>query len=85
LPLTPHYSNNPENMMGRKRIDCRAFPSEMNCEMAVGADGEAELLEAAVQRAVVHEHQDTPDLRQMIGSAMKDGGAPPATASLRLR
>jgi len=35
------------------------------------------LLEAAVQHAVaVHKHQDTPDLRQMIKSAMKDGTAP---------
>jgi predicted small metal-binding protein len=63
-----------EKNMGRKFIDCRAFPSEMNCSIAIGADSEAELLEAAVQHAVaVHKHQDTPDLRQMIKSAMKDG------------
>jgi predicted small metal-binding protein len=63
-----------EKNMGRKFIDCRAFPSEMNCSIAITADSEAELLEAAVQHAVaVHKHQDTPDLRQMIKSAMKDG------------
>jgi predicted small metal-binding protein len=46
----------------------------MNCSIAISADSEAELLEAAVQHAVaVHKHQDTPDLRQMIKSAMKDG------------
>jgi predicted small metal-binding protein len=46
----------------------------MNCSIAITADSEAELLEAAVQHAVaVHKHQDTPDLRQMIKSAMKDG------------
>jgi predicted small metal-binding protein len=71
------HSNNPEKKMGRKFIDCRAFPSEMNCTIALSADSEAELLEAAVQHAVaVHKHQDTPDLRQMIKSAMKDGTPP---------
>jgi predicted small metal-binding protein len=70
-------ANNREVNMGRKFIDCRAFPSEMNCTIALSADSEAELLEAAVQHAVaVHKHQDTPDLRQMIKSAMKDGTPP---------
>jgi predicted small metal-binding protein len=63
--------------MGRKYIDCRAFPSETNCTIALSADNEAELLEAAVQHAVaVHKHQDTLDLRQMIKSGMKDGTPP---------
>jgi predicted small metal-binding protein len=63
--------------MGRKFIDCRAFPSEMNCTIAISADSESELLEAAVQHAVaVHKHQDTPDLRKMIKSTMKDGTPP---------
>ncbi len=53
--------------MGRKFIDCRQFPSEMNCTIAISADSEAELIEAAVQHAVaVHEHQDTPELRDQI-------------------
>ena len=30
--------------MGRKFIDCRAFPSEMNCTIAISADSESELL-----------------------------------------
>ena len=38
--------------MGRKFIDCRAFPSEMNCSITIIADTEGELLEAAVQHAV---------------------------------
>jgi predicted small metal-binding protein len=49
----------------------------MNCTIALSADSEAELLEAAVQHAVaVHKHQDTPDLRKMIKSTMKDGTPP---------
>ena len=39
--------------MARKFIDCRQFPSEMNCTIAISADTEAELLDAAVQYAVV--------------------------------
>ena len=63
--------------MGRKFIDCREFPSEMNCTVALSADSEAELLEAAVQHAVtVHRHQDTPELRKQISGAMKDGTPP---------
>ena len=66
--------------MARKFIDCREFPSEMNCTIALCADSEGELLEAAVHHAVtVHRHQDTPELRNMIRSAMKDG-TPPVVA-----
>lgn len=60
--------------MGRKFIDCRAFPSEMNCSVAISADTESELLEAAVQHAVaVHGHQDTPALRDQIKGIIKAG------------
>ena len=63
--------------MERKFIDCRQFPSEMNCTIALSADTEAELLEAAVQHAVaVHGHQDTPELREQIKGAMRDGMPP---------
>ena len=64
--------------MPRKYIDCRAYPSDMNCTVALSADTEQELLEAAVQHAVtVHQHRDTPELRQQLKSMLKDG-APPA-------
>lgn len=64
--------------MPRKYIDCRAYPSEMKCTVALSADSEQELLEAAVQHAVaVHQHRDTPELRKQLKSMLKDG-APPA-------
>jgi predicted small metal-binding protein len=70
--------------MARKFVDCREVPSEMNCSVALGADSENELLEAAVQHAVaVHGHQDTPDLRDMIRSVMRDG-TPPVEAPRRV-
>ncbi|MDB5651221.1 MAG: hypothetical protein JWL62_2741 [Hyphomicrobiales bacterium] len=63
--------------MARKFIDCREFPSEMNCTVAIAADSEGELLEAAVQHAVsVHKHEDTPELRAMLKSIFHDGTAP---------
>jgi predicted small metal-binding protein len=63
-----------EDTMGRKFIDCRAFPSEMNCSIAISADSEDELLEAAVQHAVaVHRHQDSPALRDQLKGIIKNG------------
>lgn len=64
--------------MGRKYIDCRDYPSDTNCTVALSADTEDELLEAAVQHAVqVHQHQDTPELRSQLKALFKEG-APPA-------
>lgn len=55
--------------MSRYSIDCRQYPSEMNCSVAIAADTEKELVDAAVQHAVaVHGHRDTPELRQQIAS-----------------
>jgi predicted small metal-binding protein len=67
--------------MARKFIDCREVPSKMNCTIAISADSEAEVLEAAVQHAVaVHGHQDSPDLRAFLKDAIRDG-MPPVAAS----
>lgn len=59
--------------MARKYIDCRSYPSDMNCSVAISADSEKELLEAAVQHAVsVHAHTDTPKLREQLTTMMKE-------------
>jgi len=59
--------------MARKYIDCREYPSEMNCTVSLAADSDKELLEAAVQHAVaVHGHTDTPELREQIQSMFKE-------------
>ena len=63
--------------MTRKYIDCREFPSEMHCTVALSADTDQELLDAAVQHAVtVHHHADTPELRQQIMHMFKEGTPP---------
>lgn len=66
-----------EAAMGRKFIDCREMPSDMSCTVAIAADSEAELVEAAVQHAIsVHGHQDTPELRTAIRGAIHTGTPP---------
>lgn len=59
--------------MARKFIDCREYPSEAHCTVAISADSEHELLEVAVQHAVaVHGHSDTPELRDTLKSLFKE-------------
>jgi predicted small metal-binding protein len=60
--------------MARKFLDCRKHPSEMNCSIAISADSDDELVEAAAQHAIyVHKHADSPELRTMLRSAVKEG------------
>jgi predicted small metal-binding protein len=66
--------------MSRKYIDCRECPSDTNCSVALSADSESELLEAAVQHAIaVHKHTDSPELRSELTKMFHDG-TPPAEA-----
>jgi predicted small metal-binding protein len=61
--------------MNRKTIDCRDYPSESGCTIAISADSDDELVEAAAQHAVqVHGHQDGPELRD-ASRRRQDGGA----------
>ena len=63
--------------MPRQYIDCREFPSTANCSVALAADNERELLDAAVQHAVaVHSHSDTPELRKQLSALFKVGTPP---------
>lgn len=63
--------------MSRQYIDCREYPSTMNCSVALCADSEGELLDAAVQHAVaVHGHTDTPELRKQLARMFKAGTPP---------
>ena len=72
--------------MGRRYIDCRAFPSETNCSVPISADSDAELLEAAVQHAFsVHKNTDSPELRAQLQTLFQDGTpavAPPKMATV---
>ncbi|MCA8000586.1 DUF1059 domain-containing protein [Burkholderia metallica] len=66
--------------MSRRYIDCREFPSATHCSVAISADSDDELLEAAVQHAVlVHQHADSTELRTQLKTLFHDG-TPPADA-----
>lgn len=66
-----------EFIIMRKFIDCREFPSDMQCTVAISADSEEELLQIAVDHAVsVHHHSDSPELRQQLRQLFKDGMPP---------
>ena len=63
--------------MPRFHVDCREMPSEANCTVAISADSEEELVEAAVQHAVsVHSHEDTPEFREQLQGGHKQGEVP---------
>lgn len=60
--------------MTRKYIDCREFPSDSHCSVAISADNEEELLQVATEHAVsVHHHSDSPELRQQLRQLFKEG------------
>ena len=61
--------------MTRKYIDCRDYPqSAKSCTVAISADNEDELVEAAVLHGVeVHGYDDTEDLREQLRAAVKEG------------
>jgi predicted small metal-binding protein len=63
--------------MKRKYIDCREFPGDIKCSIALAADSEDELMEAAVQHAVaVHGYTDSAELREELKSCFRDGTPP---------
>lgn len=58
--------------MARKVADCREFPSEINCTLAISGE-EDEVIDAATQHAIsAHSHDDTPELREQIRGTLKD-------------
>jgi predicted small metal-binding protein len=61
-----------EAEMARLFLDCRDYPSEKNCTVAISADSKDELVDAAVQHAIaVHGHHETPELRQELAKMIK--------------
>lgn len=61
--------------MSRKYIDCREHAGPENtCTVAISADSNDELLEAAVQHGIAaHGMEDSPDLRKELKTMIQDG------------
>ena len=63
--------------MARYFIDCRDYPSDTKCTLALAADKKDELLEAAVQHATkAHGFEDTPEFRKELVKGFKRGTPP---------
>ena len=59
----------------RKVIDCRLFPAEKPCTIAI-AGSEEEVLDLAVLHAAsVHGHANTPELREQIRTLLREEGS----------
>jgi predicted small metal-binding protein len=60
--------------MERYYLDCRDYPSEVKCSVAISADTKEELLDVAMQHGVkVHGFKDTPEFRQNLIKGFKKG------------
>jgi predicted small metal-binding protein len=56
----------------RKIIDCRWFPSDNKCSLAISGK-EEEVLKAATEHAVrSHGHKDTLELKEELRKMLKD-------------
>jgi len=56
----------------RKVIDCRWFPSDNNCTLAISG-AEEEVLKAAIDHAVnSHGEKDTPELKKELRKLLKE-------------
>lgn len=58
--------------MTRKYVDCRDTPSVSGCTLAMSGDADELVRAAAVHAADVHEHADTPELREEIRNGLRD-------------
>ncbi len=56
----------------RKVIDCRNFPSDKACTLAISGTEEEVLDLAVLHASTVHGHENTPELREQIRSMLKD-------------
>jgi hypothetical protein len=58
--------------MGRKVADCRDFPSDNNCTLAMSGVKD-EVMAAATQHAVsAHGHEDTAEVRDWLRQNLRD-------------
>lgn len=56
----------------RKVIDCRWFPTDKPCDIAISGS-EEDVLNIAVEHAVrAHGHKDTPGLREQLRTMLRD-------------
>jgi hypothetical protein len=65
----------------RKVIDCRRFPTEKPCTIAISGTEDEVLALAVLHATTVHDHKDTPEFRQQLRSMLQDEKAATASAA----
>src|ERR1700726_4179157 len=70
-PITPAKGDSKMSDT-RKVIDCRNFPSDKNCSLAISGTEEEVLDIAVLHASTVHGHENTPELREQIRSMLTD-------------
>jgi len=56
----------------RKVIDCRWFPNDINCTLAISGT-EEEVMKAAIDHAIKsHGEKDTPEFRQELRRSLRE-------------
>ena len=56
----------------RKVIDCRQFPAEKPCSIAISGTEEEVISLVVLHAGTVHGHADSPELREQIRSMLAD-------------
>jgi len=57
--------------MSRVVADCRDFPNEVGCTLAISGEPEEVVAAASAHAAAVHGHDDGPELREMVRGSLK--------------
>jgi hypothetical protein len=52
--------------MSRMMADCRRWPSDANCSLVIIGEEDEVVEAAATHAAAVHDHEDTPELREQL-------------------
>jgi len=61
--------------MSRVMADCRRFPSESDCSLTIIGEEDEVVRAAAEHAASVHQHEDSPELRQQIREMLEPEAA----------
>jgi hypothetical protein len=56
----------------RKVIDCRRFPAEKPCSIAISGTEDEVVNLAVLHASTVHGHADSPELREQIRSMLEE-------------
>jgi predicted small metal-binding protein len=73
IRVTPLSTMGVKEVCGMRKVaDCREFPSESTCTLAISGEEEEVVRAAAEHAASMHGHPDTPELREQIRSGLRD-------------